>query len=121
MDKYAPLKLRTKRFALQIIEFVDDLPRNRVCDHIGRQLLRCGTSVAANYRAACRGKSNADFVAKLGIVEEEADECCFWLELLMESNRVSSEKAEPLKKEANELLSITIQSIKTARTGERKK
>ncbi len=88
MDRYAPLKARTKKFALQIIEFVDELPRNRVCDHVGRQLLRCGTSVAANYRAACRGKSSADFVAKLGIVEEEADECCFWLELLMESHRL---------------------------------
>jgi four helix bundle protein len=115
VDKYAPLKSRTKKFALQIIEFVDDLPRNRVCDHIGRQLLRCGTSVAANYRAACRGKSTADFIAKMGIVEEEADECCFWLELLIESKRISPKNAEILKAEATELLSITVQSIKTAR------
>ncbi len=115
MDKYDHLKQRTKDFALQIIQFVDNLPRDRVCNHIGRQLLRCGTSVAANYRAACRAKSSADFVAKMGIVEEEADESVFWLEVLVDAQRVTPEAAAPLQREASELLAITVQSIKTAR------
>jgi four helix bundle protein len=75
------LKQRTKRFALSVIKFVDELPRDRISDVLGRQLLRCGTSVGANYRSACRARSSADFIAKMGIVEEESDESAYWLEL----------------------------------------
>ena len=78
-------KNRTKQFALGVVKFVESLPRARVADVLGRQLLRSGTSVGANYRAACRGRSTSDVVAKLGIVEEEADESVYWMELLVES------------------------------------
>lgn len=78
-------KRRTKQLALKVIELVASLPRTREADVIGRQLLRSGTSVGANYRAACRGRSTADVISKLGIVEEEADEIMYWLELLTES------------------------------------
>ena len=71
----SPLKERTYNFALQIIRLIESLPRNRIADVLGNQLLRCGTSVGANYRAACRARAQADFIAKMGIVEEEADEC----------------------------------------------
>src|SRR5688572_13768201 len=81
-------KQRTKRFALQVIDFCEELPRNRTCDVLGKQLLRSGTSVGANYRAACRGRSVAEVLAKLGNVEEEADESMYWLELLEESGSV---------------------------------
>jgi four helix bundle protein len=79
------MKNRTKKFALRIIKLVEALPKNRTGDVAGKQLLRCGTSVAANYRAACRAKSTSDFIAKLGIVEEEGDESMFWLEIIIES------------------------------------
>ena len=109
------MKKRTKAFALRVIRLVEALPKNRVADVVGRQLLRCGTSVGANYRAACRARSQADFVAKLGIVEEEADESVYWMELLVEAGMVESAKLESLMKEADELLAITVASIKTAR------
>ena len=82
-------KKRTKQLALRIIKVVDALPKNRTADVIGRQLIRSGTSIGANYRAACRGKSTADVIAKLRIVEEEADESVYWMELLIESGLVS--------------------------------
>ncbi|MGH7752041.1 MAG: four helix bundle protein, partial [Gemmatimonadales bacterium] len=85
MDR-ALLKTRTRAFAILVIRFVMGLPRNRAGDVIGRQLLRAGTSVAANYRAACRARSRREFIAKLGIVEEEADESAFWLEVAAESH-----------------------------------
>src|ERR1043166_3581214 len=78
------LKKRTKRFALDIIRFVEGLPAGMTCEVLGRQLLCAETSVGANYRAACRAKSTADFISKLGNVEEEADECGYWMELLVE-------------------------------------
>ena len=81
----------------------------------GRQLLRSGTSVGANYRAACRARSSADFVSKMGIVEEEADESIYWMDLLVDSGSVSADKVDALRREANELLAITVSSIKTAR------
>ena len=109
------MKRRTKQFALRVIRLVESLPRNRTADVMSRQLLRCGTSVGANYRASCRGKSRADFVAKMGIVEEETDECLCWMELLIEAGLVRAEKLEPLMKETDEILSITVASIKTAR------
>ena len=84
------LKERTKGFALQVIQLVERLPRRRAADIIGGQLLRAGTSVGANYRAACRAKSSADFISKMGIVEEEADESIYWMELLIEAGIVKS-------------------------------
>jgi four helix bundle protein len=114
MDEQA-FKQRTQRLALQVIELVDTLPRNRTADVIGRQLLRCATSVGANYRSACRGKSTADVLAKLAIVEEEADETIYWLELLVQAKIVSRDKVQPLIKEADEIVAMTVASIKTLR------
>jgi four helix bundle protein len=109
------LRARTKAFGLRIIRLVEALPRSRSADVIGRQLLRCGTSVGANYRAACRARSPAEFCAKLGIVEEEADESIFWMELLIDAELVRRERLRELMAEADELVSIIIASIKTAR------
>ena len=109
------LKERPKEFALMVIGLVEALPRGRTADVIGRQLLRSGTSVGANYRAACRAKSQADFISKMGIVEEEADESLFWMELLIDAGIVESKRLEGLMKEADELLAITVSSIKTAK------
>ena len=113
------LKLRTKSFALRIIGLVDNLPVGRTAEVIGRQLLRSGTSVGANYRAACRAKSAADFIAKLGIVEEEADECIYWMELLAEANILPLTRLQPLMTEADELVAITVSSIKTAKANKK--
>ncbi len=120
MDKEA-MKQRTKAFALRVIRLVESLPKGRTADVLGRQLLRCGTSVGANYRAACRARSTADFIAKMGIVEEEADESLFWMELLIESGIVKLERLESLMNEADELLAITVASINTAKRRKRKK
>ncbi len=109
------MKARTKRFGLDVIILVTELPRDPVGNVIGRQLVRCATSVGANYRAACRGKSAADFVAKLKIVEEEADESLYWLELLRESRIVPSEILQPLLSEADQLVAITVATIKKKR------
>ena len=109
------LKERTKEFALRVIRLVETLPNGKLCDTIGRQILRAGTSVGANYRAACRARSTADFVSKMGIVEEELDECLYWLELLSDTKTIETARLKNLEKEANELLSITVSSIKTAR------
>jgi len=95
---------------------VEALPRNRTAEVIGRQLLRAGTSVGANCRAACRGKSTSDVVAKLSIVEEEADESIYWVELLAEAGVVTPNRIDAMKKEANELVAMTVASIKTLRT-----
>lgn len=113
------LKRRTKKFALDVIRLVEGLPPSYMGQILGRQLLRSGTSVGANYRAACRAKSVADFIAKMGIVEEEADECMYWLELLSEAKLVQAEKLQPLMVEANELVAITVSSIKTARANKK--
>jgi four helix bundle protein len=110
------LRARTGQFALNVIRVTEALPRTRACDVMARQLVRCGTSVGANYRAACRATSQADFIAKMGIVEEEADESIYWLELLVDAVFLSADLASPLIGEANEILSITVASIKTART-----
>jgi four helix bundle protein len=109
------LKVRTKQFALRVMKLVDSLPTTRACDVIGRQLLRSATSVGANYRAACRGRSTAEFCAKLGIVEEEADESVYWMELLMESGAVMPERLQDLHAEANEIVAMVVASIRTAR------
>jgi len=108
-------KKRTKQLALRVIELVEELPRRGTADVLGRQLVRAGTSVGANYRSACRGKSTADVIAKLAIVEEEADETIYWLELLVEAKVVSAHRVEEIMKEANEIVAMTVASIKTLR------
>lgn len=113
------LKDRTKNFALEVIKLVEQLPKGRATDIIGKQLIRSGTSVGANYRAASRAKSPADFISNMGIVEEEADEAMYWMELLVESGSLRSDQVVPLVKEANELLAITVSSIKTARSNKK--
>jgi four helix bundle protein len=106
---------RTKAFALRIIRLFRSLPGKTDTQVLGKQLLRCGTSVAANYRAACRARSRAEFVAKMGVVVEEADEAILWLELLTESGIVPLKKMESLLKEAHELTAIFTASKRTAR------
>lgn len=109
-------KDRTKRLALRIIRLVDALPPKMHARIIGKQLLRSGTAIGANYRAACRGKSVADMVAKLAIVEEEADETLYWMELLVEASLVPEAKLIDLISETNEILAMIVASIKTLRT-----
>ena len=105
-DREKDLKKRTKQFALRIIELVTALPRSREADIIGRQLLRSGTSVGANYREASRARSDAEFIAKIGIVEQEADEAFYWMEILAESAMVSTSLLKGLMEEADELIAI---------------
>jgi four helix bundle protein len=109
------LKQRTRAFALEVIKVVEKLPRDMVSEVLGKQMLRSGTSVAANYRSATRAKSQADFIAKMGIVEEEADESVLWADLLAASARLRPDTAQPLMKEAGELTAIAVASIRTAR------
>ena len=109
------LKNRTKAFALRILKLVDALPKSTAGRALASQIVRSGTSVAANYRAACRAKSPADFISKMGNVEEEADETLLWLELLEESELVRAAKLTAIKQEADELIAITVASINTAR------
>jgi len=109
------LKKRTQQFALRVIRLVESLPKTRTAIVIGNQLLNCATSVGANYRAACRGRSKVDFISKLGIVEEEADESAYWLEMLVAAKVVESNAVEELLKEANELTAIIAASRKTAK------
>jgi four helix bundle protein len=109
------LKKRTKQFGLRVIKLVESLPNSQTARTIGNQLLRSGLSVGANYRAACRGKSKADFIAKAGISLEEADECLYWMEMLQEAGIVQADKLKEIMKEANELVAIFTASIKTAR------
>jgi four helix bundle protein len=108
------LKKRTKRFALRILKLVSALPNNLQGRTVGGQLVRAGTSVGANYRAACRGRSRAEFIAKIGIVEEEADESAFWLELIIEGSLLKATLVQPLLDEANELSRIMAGSRVTA-------
>jgi four helix bundle protein len=110
-------KSRTKSYALRVIKVVDALPRDQISKTLGLQLLRSGTSVAANYRAAARARSPADFTSKMGIVEEECDESLFWMELLIEAGRIKVSRLESLMKEGGEILAMTVASIKTARRG----
>lgn len=109
------LKDRTKRFAIEIIKFVQGLPKNWIGGVLGKQLLRSGTSVGANYRSACRSRSKADFLSKMGIVEEEADETLYWLELLVEAKFIEQNQVQHLINEANEITAIVVASIKTTR------
>ncbi len=109
------MKDRTKKFAKRIIFLCRKLPKNREGYLIGNQIFRSGTSVASNYRAACRGRSKAEFIAKMGIVEEEADETLFWLEIIEEVEIFDRDLISPLKRECHEILSIVVSSINTAR------
>lgn len=109
------LQQRFKRFGLAIIQMTEKLSNGRAANVIANQIIRSGTSPGANYRAACRSRSNAEFVAKLGIVEEELDETLYWLEVLVEAGFLPQKDADPLTKEANELLGIVVASIRTAK------
>jgi four helix bundle protein len=106
-------KQRTKALALRVIKLVSSLPKNTVSEVIGKQLIRSGTSVGANYRAACRARSTADLIAKLRIVEEEADECLYWMELMVEAKLVDVANLRSIMSETNEILAMTVASIKT--------
>ena len=106
-------KQRTKALALRVIKLVSSLPKNTVFEVIGKQLIRSGTSVGANYRAACRARSTADLIAKLRIVEEEADECLYWMELIVEAKLVEVTNLRSIMSETNEILAMTVASIKT--------
>src|SRR4051794_20085416 len=110
----AELKNRTKQFALRILKLVAALPNTIEGRAIASQLVRCGTSVAANYRSTCRARSRAEFVAKIGVVLEEADETLLWLELIAEAKLLPAKRVEPLFVEANELVSIMVTSRKSA-------
>lgn len=109
------MKQRTRELGLRVVRLVESLPNTRTADVIGKQLLRCGMSVGANYRAACRARSRADFAAKMGIVEEEADEIGYWIEMLIDCGLVKHKRVEPLLGETNEIVSIVVSSIRTAR------
>lgn len=113
MDQ-AELKKRTKQFGLRVMKMIGALPNDSVGRAIGNQLIRSGTSVGANYRAACRGRSKAEFVAKLGIVIEEADESGYWMELIVEGDLLPKEKIEALLDEANQITAIMVASRKSA-------
>jgi four helix bundle protein len=109
------MKRRTRRFALEAIKLVEALPRSRAAEVLGKQLIRSGTSVGANYRAACRAKSPADFISKMGTVEEEADESAYWLELLVDSGLTQKARVQEMLHEVDQLVAISVASIRTAR------
>jgi four helix bundle protein len=109
------LRERTKKFAIRIVRLFQALPKSTEAQVMGKQLLRCGTSVAANYRAVCRARSRAEFIARMGIVAEEADESVLWLELLEETGILRHEQLEDILKEAKELVAIFSTSLKTAK------
>ena len=105
LDQAEAMKLRTKQFAIRIVSVVRSLPRSREGDVLGKQLLRCGTAVAANYRAVCRSRSKAEFISKISIVVEEADETVFWLELLTDTGVVAAEKLSLLDQRGKRIVS----------------
>jgi four helix bundle protein len=109
------LKERTFQFGIRVVKVVESLPKGDIARALGQQLLRAGTSVGANYRAAARARSRADFVAKLGIVEEECDEALFWMEVLLALKLVKRPRLANLLNEGDELLAIVVSSIKTSR------
>ncbi len=110
------MKDRTKRFAVRIVKYVDSLPRGRSIDELTRQLVKAGTSVGANYRAACIARSKAEFVSKLQISFEEADEWVYWLEVLDDSGHSNGKENENLKKEGKEIAAILMASLTTSRS-----
>ncbi len=111
----AELKSRMASFAIRVIKAAESLPPSRTADVPGKQMLRSGTGAAANYRASCRARSTAEFLAKLGIVEEELDETLFWIDLIVQAGLMSEQKLSLLPDEGEQLLKITVTSIKTAR------
>jgi four helix bundle protein len=113
------LRKRTKDFALTVIKMVEMLPKGLSAQVIGKQLMRSGTSVGANYRSACRARSSADFISEMTIVEEEADESVYWMELLVEGELIDEQRLKDVVMEANEILAITVSSINTAGKGRR--
>ncbi len=114
MDK-AELKLRTKTFGLRVLKLVRHLPREVGADVVGRQVIRSALSVGANYRSACRGRSRAEFLSKLGVVLEEVDESAFWLEIIIEDGMLPAAKVSALLLEANELTAIFFTATGTTR------
>jgi len=115
LDQAKHLQDRTKAFAVRIIKSFARFPKDEAARIIGRQFLRSGTSLAANYRAACRARSAADFISKISVVAEEADETLFWFELLAEAERVKADLVEPLMNECKEFLKIFSASLATAK------
>jgi four helix bundle protein len=111
----AEFRIRTFQYGIRCIRLAESLPKTTVAQTIARQLIRAATSVGANYRAAIRSRSRADFLAKMGIVEEERDEAMYWIEVLVELGLLSIKRTFELQQEANEILSVTISSIKAAR------
>ena len=109
------LKARTRAFALRVIQLAESFPNKATANVIRNQILRCGTSVGANYRAACRAKSKPDFISKMGIVEEEADETMYWIELSVDAGITNKSRVDGLLQEANEIVSIVVSSIRTAK------
>ncbi len=108
-------KEKTKQIALRVMRLVDALPRSLAANTIGKQLLRSGTSIGANYRSACRGKSRADMLHKLSIVEEEADESLYWIELLVDAQLVAQKRVAALRDDIGEIVAMTVTSIRTMR------
>ncbi len=117
-ESFEHLKQRTKQYALRVIRLANSLPPGKVSDVIQYQLLKSGTSVGANYRAACRAKSPKDFCSKMGTVEEEADESVYWMELIVQSGLVRQELVTDLMQEGHELTAIAVASIITSRKGD---
>jgi four helix bundle protein len=115
LDQAKQLQNRRKKFAVRIIKSFARLPKDEAARIIGRQFLRSGTSLAANHRAACRARSTADFISKISVVAEEADETLFWFELLVEAELVQTKLLDPLLKECEELLKIFSASLATAK------
>jgi len=109
------LKSRTKAFAVRVVKLYGVLPKSTVAQIVGKQLLRSATSVGANYRAACRARSAAEFASRMGVVEEEADECCYWMELLTESGILPVQRIQLILEEAGELCAMAASSRKTAK------
>ena len=119
-SRQGDFRQRTFRFGIRCVRLVESLPKSMAAQTIGRQLLRAATSVGANYRAAIRGRSRGDFISRMGIVEEECDEALYWVDVLVELGLTSEKRVQELRQEANEIIAITVSSIKTARKGARK-
>jgi four helix bundle protein len=110
------IKKRTKQIGLEVIKLVDELPQKTSTWEISKQIIRCSTSIGANYRASCRAKSSPDFINKLKIVEEETDETLYWLEIIENSGLATQKRVSPIIVETNEILSIIVATLKTLRS-----
>ena len=116
LERSEALQRRTKKFAIRVVNLFRSLPHSPDAQTIGKQLLRSGTSVAANYRAVCRSRSKAEFISKMSVVIEEADESVFWLELMSETGVISAVRVADLLQEANELVAIFAASLRTVKS-----